>query len=154
MKTKKYIPQFPGGGKLSYSKGKIKKIHIFDFSHLASTKGGSSGSSIFIKGTIKVIGIYKAGKKDKTENYGDFIGPIIESLKNNFEYDEKYYDGEGVYEGEYKNNIRQGFGKFTTENGEYFIGEWINGEMNGKGTLYSKNGNIIFEGNFIEGKPE
>ena len=63
-----YIPQYPEGGELSNSKDKIKEIIIYEFSHLASTKKGSSGSPIFIEGRIKVIGIHKQGAKDNSEN--------------------------------------------------------------------------------------
>ena len=44
-----HIPQFPGQKSLSFSIGKIKSInpYSYDFSHLASTLPGSSGSPIF-----------------------------------------------------------------------------------------------------------
>ena len=64
-----YITQYPGGEELSYSKGKIKEINKYEFSHLSSTKKGSSGSPIFIEGRIKVIGIHKQGAKDNSENF-------------------------------------------------------------------------------------
>ena len=62
---------------MSFSKGIINSINNYEFSHLASTQQGSSGSPIFILNTTKVIGIHKQSKKDKSENYGNFIGPII-----------------------------------------------------------------------------
>ena len=40
------------------------------------------------------------------------------------------------------------------ENGEYDIDQWKNGLRNGKGKDYYKNGNIEFEGDFINGKYE
>ena len=143
-----YIPQYPEGGELSNSKGKIKEINNYEFSHLASTKRGSSGSPIFIDGTIKVIGIHKQSRKDNSENYGNFIYPIIESLKKDLKYDKKYYKKD-IYEGEYKNDFREGYGKYIWEDGEYYIGEWLNGNMHGKGIKYYKNGNIKYEGDFI-----
>ena len=104
-----YIPQYPEGGDLSNSKGKIKSINDYEFSHLASTKAGSSGSPIFIEGTIQVIGIHKQGRKDNSENYGNFIGPIIESLKKNLKYEKRYYNKD-IYLGEFKNDKREGDG--------------------------------------------
>ena len=74
-----YIPQYPEGEELSYSKGIIKEINNYEFSHLSSTKPGSSGSPILIEGTINVIGIHKQTKMDHSD--GNFIGPIIKSLK-------------------------------------------------------------------------
>ena len=148
-----YIPQYPGGGELSYSKGKIKTIDNYEFSHLASTKRGSSGSPIFIDGTIKVIGMHKQGSKDKSENYGNFIFPIIESLKKDLKYDKKYYNKD-LYEGEYKDEKREGYGKYIYENGEYYIGEWLKDKMHGKGILYYNIGNIKYEGEFVNSKKE
>ena len=40
------------------------------------------GSPIFLKDSIKIIGIHKSGKPDNSENYGDFIGPIFQYFKN------------------------------------------------------------------------
>ena len=76
------IIQYPKGKK-SYSNGIIKNIKNYEIIHLASTEEGSSGSPIFIKDSIKVIGIHKGGKNDKTENYGDCIGPIFNYICNN-----------------------------------------------------------------------
>ena len=148
-----YIPQYPEGGELSNSKGKIKEINNYEFSHLASTKKGSSGSPIFIEGTIKVIGIHKQGSKYNNENYGNFIYPIIESLKNELKYDKKKYNND-IYEGEYKNEKREGYGKYIWESGNYYIGEWLNDNKHGKGIIYYKNGNIKYEGDFVNGKFE
>ena len=68
--------------RLGYSYGKIKEINGYEFSHLASTESGSSGSSIFLKSRIQVIGIHQGGLKDKSKNYGYFIGPIFNFFKN------------------------------------------------------------------------
>ena len=142
-----YIPQYPGGEELSHSEGKIKSINNYEFSHLASTQKGSSGSPIFIKGSTTVIGIHNKSKRNKRENYGNFIGPIIESLKKNLEYDKKYNNKE-IYEGEYKIGKFEGDAKYIYENGNYYIGQWRDGERYGKGTLYYKNGNIKYDGDF------
>ena len=75
------VLQYPGGV-LGCSSGLIKYIKNYEFTHLASTEFVSSGSPIFLKDNIKIIGIHKSGKKDKTENYGDFIGPIFQYFKN------------------------------------------------------------------------
>ena len=77
------IIQYPKG-KLSYSYGKIKEIYKdkYEFSHLANTNDGSSGSPILLKNSIQVIGIHRGGDINKTENYGVFIGPIFDYFKN------------------------------------------------------------------------
>ena len=77
------IIQYPKG-ELSYANGEIKEIYKtrYEFSHLASTDEGSSGSPILLKNSIQVIGIHRGGDSKKTENYGEFIGPIFEYFKN------------------------------------------------------------------------
>ena len=64
------IIQYPGG-KLSYYNDIIKDIKNNEITHLASLESGSSGSPIFIKDTIKVIGIHKSGTVDNKKNYAD-----------------------------------------------------------------------------------
>ena len=81
-KKKIYIPQYPNGGNLSYSRGIIKNIKRYQFSYNASTLPGSSGSPIFLIQTTYVIGIHKGGDESKKENYGNFIFPIINYLNN------------------------------------------------------------------------
>ena len=75
------VVQFPGGKDLSFSKGELINIDKYEFTHKAATKTGSSGSPIFLANTTRVIGIHKSGVKSLQENYGDFIFPIINSLK-------------------------------------------------------------------------
>ena len=78
-----FIPQFPVFKQIKNARGNIVKINsdISDeFTHLAKTKKGSSGSPIFLKGNKKVIGIHKEGSVIKQENYGDFIAPVISIL--------------------------------------------------------------------------
>ena len=175
-----YIPQYPNGGEFSYSKGIIKEINKYEFSHLCSTHPGSSGSPIFVEGTISVIGIHKQAKKDHLEKYGNFIGPIIESLKKgknesdgkkvyeNGEYYigpflkglrhgkgiEYYKNGTIKYDGDFVNDKYEGNGKFIYENGEYYIGHFLNGLKHGKGKEYYKNGTIKYDGDFVKDKYE
>ena len=56
------IIQYPLG-QLSYSNGIIKKIDKYEFTQLSSTLNGSSGSTVFLKDNIKVIGIHKSTNK-------------------------------------------------------------------------------------------
>lgn len=81
-----YIPQYPRGKKLSYSKGEILSIgkNKYEIIHTASTEQGSSGSPIFLSNTNQVIGIHAGTNptKNKNENIGYFIYPVINILKN------------------------------------------------------------------------
>ena len=130
--TEIYIPQYKEGDQLNYSRGKIKEINKYKFSHLSNSKKGTSGSPIFMDGRIKVIGINMQNGEDNSENYGCFIGPIIELLKKNIET----------------------YALMIHENGNYYIGQMVNGYANGKGTIYYNNGSILYDGDFINGKYE
>ena len=69
---------------LKMSEGKITVINEKEneFTHLATTIEGSSGSPIFLVQGKKVLGIHKQGNVNNEENYGSFIGPIISYLMN------------------------------------------------------------------------
>ena len=114
-------------------------INKFELSYSVNTKKDSSGSPIFLKNSNKVIGIHKAGVGNK-ENIGDFIYPIINIIKEDIR--------------KIRNNCKYINGKYIYDDGKYFIGEYINNIPNGKGIKYYKNGNILYEGNFINGKFE
>ena len=168
------IIHYPLGGKLSYSNGEIKEINTYQFTHLASTQLGSSGSPIFLKDTSQVIGIHKSGKQDNSENYGDFIGPIFNYFKYKFKHkitliNEEYYIGELInnlkngkgiiyykngnikYKGYFVCDKFEGNGKYIKENGQYYIGEWKINKLHGKGKEY-KDGKLIFEGEYLNNK--
>ena len=77
-----YIPQYASGAELKNARGIIKSINEDEFIHLVSTVYGSSGSPIFLKDSLKVIGIHKERDLYKEENIGDFISPIFNIIKN------------------------------------------------------------------------
>ena len=177
-----FIVQFPRGKALSSSKGKIKKIthpFLYEFSHSSSTDRGSSGSPIILKGSNLVLGIHKQGRKNKTENYGHFIGPILTSLKYDFpykkgtkiikgqtflyEYEERGdiflgkfgFSGKEFYYGETKRgNFKEGKGVLCDENNKIiYEGEFKNDKYEGKGKIYYINGDLSFKGDFKNGEP-
>ena len=159
-----YIQQFPNNNPLSLSHGSIIYIdpYEYEFYHTSSTQGGSSGSPVFLENSELVIGIHKLYIKNIKEiinfngsgaNCGNFIGPILYSLKNNLDYGEKYYD-DGHYIGELKNNeIKEGYGRYIYNNNESYEGEWKNDKKHGKGK-YMKDGIIKYEGDFYNDKYE
>ena len=120
---------------MSYSEGKIKDINNFEFTYDASTKPGSSGSPILLKNTTKVIGIHKKGNQHKKKNYGNLINPFIQSL-------------------EFKNKIIENDSTEVFENGCYYVGQSLNGKKHGKGIIFNKYGNIVYEGDFVNDKKE
>ena len=62
----------------------------------------------------------------------------------------KYMNGkfESMYEGTYRNGIREGKGTFTHMDGSVKTGTFVNGQLTGKGTVKDENGNS-YEGDFI-----
>ena len=182
INRKIYILQYPLLEKLQVSDGSIKLINIYEFTHLASTKLGSSGSPIFLKDSAKVIGIHTKGNEKAKENYGNIIYPIFNKLTNDIDKmkgnygkyifenkkyyigqiknglpngkgKEYYYDGELSFEGEYLNGEKNGKCKEFRYNGKLsFEGEYLNGEKNGKCKEYHYNGELSFEGEYLKGK--
>ena len=152
-KEKIYILQYPEGKDLIYSLGSIIETndYTYEFSHSASTEKGSSGSPIILEGTLNVIGVHKQGLISKKENYGTLIYPIIKSLKKSLKYEKKTYRND-IYEGEFKNDLREGYGKYIYKDGSYYIGEWKKNLKNGKGILYYNNNKKKYEGNFKDDK--
>ena len=122
-----YIIQFTEGKKLCYSEGKIKDIYNNELIYDASTKKGSSGSPILLKNTTTVIGIHKKGCISKKENHGTLIDSIMLLLNPK----KKIY-----------------------EDGDYYIGQFLNNLRHGKGKLFYENGNIKYEGDFVNDKYE
>ena len=146
------IVQFPGGKDLNYSVGRI--IDVKDYSneltHLSTTKAGSSGSPIFIKESRHVLGIHRQGNIRRNENYGNFIKPIIDSIKLGLNYGKIKYN-ENEYEGEYKNSFSEGKGKITyAKSKEFYFGAWKEYKKHGKGILYYEPNKIKYIGDFSE----
>jgi hypothetical protein len=57
------------------------------------------------------------------------------------------------YEGEFLNGARTGKGIIIWANGERYEGEFLDGHMEGTGTHYSNDGNVIYDGEWIESCP-
>ena len=60
-----------------------------------------------------------------------------------------YKNGKIIYDGDFVNDKYEGKGKYIFENGEYYIGQWSNGQRQGKGAMYLSNGYMKYEGNFV-----
>jgi len=56
-----------------------------------------------------------------------------------------------LYEDVFVNGKYVGNGKYIWIDGKYYIGQFKNGLPNGKGIEYYKNGNIRYEGDFVNG---
>ncbi len=81
----------------------------------------------------------------------EWTGGCVNGKVNGFGKALKYNNGvlESTYEGEYKNGIREGRGKYTTHPEEIsYEGTFINGQLVGKGRLTADDGQV-YEGEFI-----
>ena len=56
----------------------------------------------------------------------------------------------GVYEGDWKNGLRHGFGKFTWNNGDTYSGLWQDDKRHGQGTYIWHDGSK-YQGNYSHG---
>ena len=65
----------------------------------------------------------------------------------------KQYDEGSVYEGSFKNGLRNGIGKYTMPDGFTYEGEWKDDQIQGKGVARYPTGQI-FEGSFKQGVPD
>ncbi len=138
-----YIPQYFLGKKLTNSTRIITDINNYVFTHTSSTGKGSFGSPIFLKESINVIGIHKQENPEIPENYGNFIYPALDKIKEYIQNKNKT-----------SSNLKKSIIKIEYDNGEYYIGDLINDIPNGKGTMYYSNNTIKYEGDFKKGKFE
>ena len=81
-----------------------------------------------------------------------FDGEYKNGLRNG-KGKEFYENNELKFDGEYKNGLRNGKGKEFYENEKLlFDGEYLNGLRHGFGKEYYKNGKLLFEGEYLNGK--
>ena len=135
------ILQYPGQSSLSHSEGDIIEVNDNknEILYTSSTNKGSSGSPIFLENTKYVIGIHKQGESKKERNKGNLLYPIIKSLNDEErEYKIKKYNNNEIYKGEFKNNLREGYGTINFGNNIFYTGQWSNDKKNGKGYYYRK----------------
>lgn len=59
----------------------------------------------------------------------------------------------GFYQGEYKNNRKHGKGTYEYINGIKYVGQYVDGNKEGFGTLYNGDGSVSYEGSFKKGLP-
>ncbi len=87
--------QYPGGGKLQYSHGKIliEKEEEYYIIYDIISKGGSSGLNIILMKNSKIIGLYKGYFNDKNNNkvnagirIEDIIDQINKKINNKISY--------------------------------------------------------------------
>ena len=51
-----------------------------------------------------------------------------------------------IYEGQFKEDVYNGFGRFIYSNGNYYIGNWLDGKRSGYGKLVENKTGRVYEG--------
>ena len=97
---------------------------------------------------------------EKEENDEDIlliIGIISKDYNNYFHYENIKRISEyiqNVFNKKCSGDKYNGFGKLIFDNGYYYIGQFKDNIPNGKGNAYDQNGNLMYEGDFINGVRE
>jgi len=64
------------------------------------------------------------------------------------------YANEDIYEGQWHEGKRNGYGVLTKRNGDHFEGHWVNGQREGQGSYYFSDKNKLFVGEWVEDNPK
>ena len=133
-------------------KNTIDSIHNNEFILSNRTEEENSGSPIFLKHSINVIGITKGNMN------ANFIYPVADLIKKELRTSKKQpsiktikkeYDNGDYYIGDLKDDIPNGKGILYYKGGKIkYEGEFIDGDYNGKGKEYYHDGKVKYEGNF------
>ncbi|KAL3799600.1 hypothetical protein ACHAWO_008916 [Cyclotella atomus] len=89
-------------------------------------------------------------------DWGTWSGEV-DSDTNRKGFGRMTYESGSVYEGCFMNNVYEddtGKSKYTWSDGEYYLGQWKNGEREGKGVYYAKDGTVeysMYEGGHAVG---
>jgi hypothetical protein len=78
------------------------------------------------------------------------------------EWKSGYREGKGkdyeanvpVYEGSFHQDSREGYGKMYNPDKTVYEGMFHDGQPNGQGKLTDENGKVLYEGEFLNGKPK
>ena len=87
-------------------------------------------------------------KKSNLERFEKFK----KKLGNKMHREYNYLTGYLEYEGEFSNKKWNGIGKKYYKNKLDYVGDYLDGKRSGKGEEYNYNGNLIFEGEYLNGK--
>ena len=124
------------------------KFIKFEGEYLHGKRNGQ-GKEYFIDKKIKFEGEFKKGKKLNGNGY-DFSGKKVYEIKNGMGNIIEYnYKGEKIFEGEYLNGRR--YGKEFRNNEIIFEGEYKDDQKDGKGKEFNDK-KVIFDGEYLKGK--
>ena len=139
----------------------INKRNYYKLQNLYNIKNNNEIIIKYLDNIInnnKIFEIYKF-RSDYyyNNNNGDiYIGEMKNSLFSNIKEGKGimyYYDSDSIYEGDWKNDIREGKGIFYYKNGDIYEGECKNDVAEGKGIFYWSNGDR-YEGEWKNNEKE
>ena len=64
------------------------------------------------------------------------------------------YSDENIYEGQWHEGKRNGYGVLTKRNGDHFEGHWVNNMREGQGSYYYHDKNKLFVGEWVSDQPK
>ena len=126
---------------------------IFEVNYLNNKRNGE-GKEYYPNKHLLFQGKYLDDKKWEGKGYNN-SGQFEYEINNGCGYIKEFFEYKSIkFEGEYANGEKNGIGKEYNKEGDLiFEGEFKNGERNGKGKDYNfKNRNIEFEGEYKNGK--
>ncbi|MCT4621753.1 MAG: hypothetical protein N4A62_20495 [Marinisporobacter sp.] len=141
---------YEGEGTLYYGNGNI----AFKGSFSAGAMEGS-GIHYYKNGKTKYEGNFANGKYEGDGTLYNEKGKI--SYKGNFksgafEGEGKLCDEDLLYEGMFTNGLKHGQGIYYYKGIKFYEGEFYEDKMQGNGIIYSKDSNVIYEGNLVNNK--
>jgi hypothetical protein len=64
------------------------------------------------------------------------------------------YSNENIYEGQWHEGKRNGYGVLTKRNGDHFEGHWVNDMREGQGSYFYHDKNKLFVGEWVNDQPK
>lgn len=132
----------------------MKKIIFLSAMFLVVTSAFAQSQGKCVKGNCTDgYGVFEFKKDPKTGKGDKYEGDWKDNLMDGFG---TYTHANGnTYQGQYKKNERHGYGTFRWVEGDYYVGEYEMGKRHGKGEYHSvdENGNVyVDKGIFRDGE--
>ena len=127
-----FLPTYPVSNDFLEARGRILELDKYGFKYGFEDVYGQPGCPVFLKLRVHVVAI------NKNDRYANFIYPAVNIIKDDIR--------------KIRNKGKYVDGKYIWVDNKYYVGEFSNNIPNGKGIKYYPNGNLLYEGNFVNGK--
>ena len=64
------------------------------------------------------------------------------------------YQNGNIYEGQWHEGKRNGYGVLTKRNGDHFEGHWVDDKREGQGSYFYSDKNKLFVGEWVDDQPK